>query len=168
MPAVWAASPARASMTTPSKSNPAYGYIHRRLIRGGGFATVEKVSQSLLPAGSKDNPIMFSGGVYVGEHTSQAASVGSVRQGRTDPARSGLRSPLVGKGFAFFDKLTAASSEAAVFFCRRGIPLFPGAKCGIIIRIFDSIHMISNVRRRRVCESPTQSTTPLWTGPACG
>ena len=43
--------------------------------------------------------------MYGGEHTSQAASVGSVRQGRTDPARSGLRSPLVGKGFAFFDKL---------------------------------------------------------------
>ena len=43
--------------------------------------------------------------MYVGEHTSQAASVGSVRQGRTDPARSGLLSPLVGKGFAFFDKL---------------------------------------------------------------
>ena len=59
----------------------------------------------MLPVGSKDNPIMFSGGVYVGEHTSQAASVGSVRQGRTDPARSGLLSPLVGKGFAFFGKL---------------------------------------------------------------
>ena len=59
----------------------------------------------MLPVGSKDNPIMFSGGVYVGEHTSQAASVGSVRQGRTDPARSGLLAPLVGKGFAFFDKL---------------------------------------------------------------
>ena len=43
--------------------------------------------------------------MYVGEHTSQAASVGSVRQGRTDPARSGLLSPIVGKGFAFFDKL---------------------------------------------------------------
>ena len=71
----------------------------------GRLETVEKVSQSLLPAGSKDNPIMFSGGVYGGEHTSQAASVGSVRQGRTDPARSGLLSPLVGKGFAFFDKL---------------------------------------------------------------
>ena len=38
--------------------------------------------------------------MYVGEHTSQAASVGSVRQGRTDPARSGLLSPLVGKGFS--------------------------------------------------------------------
>ena len=71
----------------------------------GRLETVEKVSQSLLPAGSKDNPIMFSGGVYGGEHTSQAASVGSVRPWRTDPARSGLLSPLVGKGFAFFDKL---------------------------------------------------------------
>ena len=68
------------------------------------FETVEKVSQSLLPAGSKENPIMFSGGVYGGEHTSQAASVGAVRQGRTDPARSGLLSSIVGKGFAFFDK----------------------------------------------------------------
>ena len=56
---------------------------------------------------------MFSGGVYVGEHTSQAASVGSVRQGRTDPARSGLLSPLVGKGFAFFDKLSAPGRNPA-------------------------------------------------------
>ncbi len=74
------------------------------------FQSVEKVSQSLLPAGSKDNPIMFSGGVYGGEHTSQAASVGSVRQGRTDPARSGLLSSLVGKGFAFFDKRNRRAS----------------------------------------------------------
>ena len=57
---------------------------------------------------------MFSGGVYVGEHTSQVASVGSVRQGRTDPARSGLLAPIVGKGFAFFDKLTPAASAAGV------------------------------------------------------
>ena len=52
--------------------------------------------------------------MYVGEHTSQAASVGSVRQGRTDPARSGLLSPLVGKGFAFFDKLKKSFGEKAV------------------------------------------------------
>ena len=56
---------------------------------------------------------MFSGGVYVGEHTSQAASVGSVRSWRIDPARSGLLSPLVGKGFAFFDKLSAPSRKPA-------------------------------------------------------
>ena len=59
--------------------------------------------------------------MYVGEHTSQAASVGSVRQRRTDPARSGLRSPLVGKGFAFFDKLTpprrSNDRPGGAFFC---------------------------------------------------
>ena len=38
--------------------------------------------------------------MYVGEHTSQAASAGSVCQRRTNPARSGLLSPLVGKGFS--------------------------------------------------------------------
>ena len=53
--------------------------------------------------------------MYVGEHTSQAASVGSVRQGRTDPARSGLLSPLVGKGFAFFDKLKKSLPEGRLF-----------------------------------------------------
>ena len=63
---------------------------------------------------------MFSGGVYGGEHTSQAASVGSVRQGRTDPARSGLRSPLVGKGFAFFDKLTSPCCRRGTFSCLLG------------------------------------------------
>ena len=79
---------------------------HRRIF-GGALQSVKKASQSLLPAGSKGNQIMFSGGVYVGEHTSQAASVGSVRQGCTDSARSGLLSLVVGKGFAFFDKLSA-------------------------------------------------------------
>ena len=44
--------------------------------------------------------------MYVGEHTSQVASVGSVR--------SGLLSPIVGKGFAFFDKHTPAASAAGV------------------------------------------------------
>ncbi|MDY3993460.1 MAG: hypothetical protein SOY66_07960, partial [Evtepia sp.] len=47
--------------------------------------------------------------MYGGEHTSQAASVGSVRPWRTDPARSGLLSSLVEKGFAFFDKLSNPS-----------------------------------------------------------
>ena len=45
--------------------------------------TVKKASQSSLPAGSEEREMMFSGGVYVGEHTPQAASVGRVRFWRT-------------------------------------------------------------------------------------
>ena len=59
----------------------------------GGFAkTIQKSSQSLPPAGGKSSEIIFARGVYLGENTSQSASVEFVRFQRTNYARSRLQS----------------------------------------------------------------------------
>jgi len=50
----------------------------------------EEASQSLPPAGGKENAIIFSGGMYGGKNTFQAASVEFVRHRRANYARSRL------------------------------------------------------------------------------
>ncbi len=54
---------------------------------------VKEASQSLRPQAQKKSKSIFSGGVYVGENTSQPGSVRAGRSKRTASARTGLQSP---------------------------------------------------------------------------
>ena len=91
-----------------------------------GSQTVKKASQSSLRQQRKRFKIVFDRGVYVGENTSQAASVEFVRLWRTNYARSRLqnwrKSP---KGF--FDKLQRRSVFQEIFYVQT-IHLFPRAQ----------------------------------------
>ncbi|MDR4052363.1 MAG: hypothetical protein Q3W85_03695, partial [Oscillospiraceae bacterium] len=60
-------------------------------LAGGFDETIQKASQSLPPAGGKSSEIIFARGVYLGENTSQSASVEFVRFQRTNYARSRLQ-----------------------------------------------------------------------------
>ena len=56
-----------------------------------GFQSVEKASQSFAAAAAKLIRIIFCGGVYVAENTTQPASVEFVCQWHTNYARSRLQ-----------------------------------------------------------------------------
>ena len=71
--------------------------------------------QSSPPAGGESIEIIFSGGVYVGENTTQSVSVRIVRLRRTIRARSGLKFPYQKSPFGFSDRLTPQHRSAAAF-----------------------------------------------------
>ncbi|MFQ9052274.1 MAG: hypothetical protein ACLR5H_02995 [Oscillospiraceae bacterium] len=70
-------------------------------LAGGFDDSVQKASQSLPPAGGKSSEIIFARGVYLGENTSQSASVEFVRFQRTNYARSRLQA-FIPKGLALW------------------------------------------------------------------
>ena len=69
---------------------------------------VEKVSQSFAAAAAKKSEIVFSGGVYVGENSSQPANVRIVRLQRTKSALQQAASSSKKWLCHFFDSLRLA------------------------------------------------------------
>ena len=70
---------------------------------GAAAESVKKASQSLPPAGGKSSEIIFARGVYLGENTSQSASVEFVRFQRTNYARGRLQAFCQKRALPFFD-----------------------------------------------------------------
>ena len=92
----------------------------------GVLSDCQKSLAEFAASAAKKFQIVFDRGVYVGENTSQAASVEFVRLWRTNYARSRLqnwrKSP---KGF--FDKLQRRSVFQEIFYVQT-IHLFPRAQ----------------------------------------
>ena len=77
--------------------------------------TVKKASQSSPKLRRIESKNVFDRGVYVGENTSQAASVRVVRQRRTRSARSRLQNTGGKPRKGFFDKLKRRLRKQAAF-----------------------------------------------------
>ena len=84
---------------------------------GVGLQSVKKASQSSPRVRRIESKSVFDRGVYVGENTSQAASVRVVRQRRTRSARSRLQNTGGKPRKGFFDKFKRLpQNEGAVVF----------------------------------------------------